>query len=134
MEAPAAMPVARFQTPSPRSRSYYEEGTFGAEFDPIPKLRQMGFTPTSGYRTQRHQLALVRQGLTNTRYGSYQRKDGLDLGVPGGMSKRQAIALVKRLYPGAKAIPSNGNSIHVTFPGWGNAPDISGSRPRYPEG
>lgn len=91
----------------------------------------MGFTPTSGYRTQRHQDALRAQGLTNTRGGSHPRGDGLDLGIPRGMSKAAAIAVVKRKYPGARAIPSNGNAIHVTFPGWGKAPDVSGSRRRY---
>jgi hypothetical protein len=70
--------------------------------------------------------------LTNTTNGSHQRGDGLDFVVPSGMTKQQAIAEVKRRYPGARAIPSNGNSIHITFPDWGGAPDISGSRRRYP--
>lgn len=91
----------------------------------------MGFTPSSGYRTQRHQDALRAQGLTTTKSGSHVRGDGLDFGIPRGMSKGEAIAKVKRLYPGARAIPSNGNAIHVTFPGWGKAPDVSGSRRRY---
>jgi hypothetical protein len=55
----------------------------------------------------------------------------VDFAVPPGMTKAQAIAEIKRRYPGAKAIPSNGNAIHVTFPGWGGAPDISGSQRRY---
>ena len=87
--------------------------------------------PTSGYRTQQHQNSLVAQGLTDTKTGSHQRGDGMDFAVPAGMSKGQAIAAVKQKYPGARAIPSNGNAIHVTFPGWGQAPDVSGSRRRY---
>jgi len=104
---------------------------FDRSFNPIPDLQQLGFTPTSGFRTQAHQSALVAQGLTNTQSGSHPRGDGLDLGVPQGMSKQQAIQMVRQKYPGARAIPSNGNAIHVTFPGWGNAPDVSGSRKRY---
>lgn len=103
----------------------------GAKIDPIGDMRSMGFTPTSGYRTQAHQAALVAQGLTQTTNGSHQRGDGIDFAVPAGMSKQQAIQLVLQKYPGARAIPSNGNAIHVTLPGWGQAPDISGSRRRF---
>jgi hypothetical protein len=104
---------------------------FGSDFDPMANLGKLGFTPTSGYRTQAHQDALVAQGLTNTRTGSHQSGDGLDLGIPKGMTKAEAIERIRLEYPGSKAIPSNGNSIHVTFPGWGNAPDVSNSRGRY---
>ena len=47
------------------------------------------------------------------------------------MSTQSAIAAVKQMYPGAKAIPSNKGTIHITFPGWGKAPDVSESRERY---
>jgi len=47
------------------------------------------------------------------------------------MSTAEAIATVRRMYPGAKAIPSNKGTIHITFPGWGKAPDVSNSRGRY---
>ncbi len=104
---------------------------FAAGFDPLGWAKGAGFTPTSGLRTQRHQDALRAQGLTNTKSGSHVRGDAMDFSVPRGMSKQQAIEMVKRQYPGAKAIPSNGSAIHVTFPGWGKAPDISGSRRRY---
>ena len=104
---------------------------FGADFDPITPARKLGFVPTSGYRTQAHQDSLRRQGLTDTRTGSHPRGDGLDFAIPSGMSKSQAIATFQRLNPGAKVIASNGNAIHATFPGWGNAPDVSGSRKRY---
>lgn len=104
---------------------------FDKGFNPIPELRKMGFTPTSGFRTQAHQNSLVAQGLTKTRTGSHPRGDGIDFAVPTGMSKAQAIQIFKQKYPGARVIPSNGNSIHATFPGWGNAPDVSGSRKRY---
>lgn len=102
-----------------------------SSINPVQELSALGFTPTSGFRTRKHQAALVAQGLTTTTNGSHQRGDGIDFAVPSGMSKRQAIAEVQRRYPGARAIPSNGNAIHVTFPGWGKAPDISGSRRRY---
>jgi hypothetical protein len=104
---------------------------FDKGFNPIPELQQMGFRPTSGFRTQAHQNSLVAQGLTKTRTGAHPRGDGVDFGIPEGMNKQQAIQIVRQKYPGARAIPSNGNSIHVTFPGWGNAPDVSGSRKRY---
>lgn len=97
----------------------------------MPTAQELGLIPTSGYRTQRHQDALRAQGLTGTRNSSHTRGDAMDFAVPAGMTKAQAIAEIKRRYPGAKAIPSNGNSIHVTFPGWGGAPDVSGSRRRY---
>ncbi len=101
------------------------------DFNPIPTLQKSGFTPTSGFRTQSHQEALIRQGLTKTRNSSHTRGDGIDFGVPKGMSKAAAIEMVKRQYPGARAEASNGNAIHVTFPGWGGAPDVSNSRGRY---
>lgn len=101
------------------------------DFNPIPALQKSGFTPTSGFRTQAHQEALIRQGLTKTRNSSHTRGDGIDFGVPKGMSKAAAIEMVKRQYPGARAKASNGNAIHVTFPGWGGAPDVSNSRKRY---
>lgn len=59
--------------------------------------------------------------------------DALDFMPPKGMSTQEAIATVRRMYPGVKAIPSNKGTIHITFPGWGKAPDVSGSRRRYGE-
>lgn len=103
----------------------------GSNFDPIADLKSIGLTPTSGFRTQAHQNALIAQGLTETKHSAHTRGDGVDFAVPQGMSKDQAIAEVKRRYPGARVIPSNGNAIHATFPGWGHAPDVSGSRRRY---
>lgn len=88
--------------------------------------------PTSGFRTSQHQQALVRQGLTKTSSGSHQIGDALDLPTPPGMTKPQFISALRSRYRGAKVIPSNGNAVHVTFPGWGGAPDVSGSRRRYP--
>lgn len=101
------------------------------DFNPINSLRGAGLVPTSGFRTQKHQDALRAQGLTNTRSSAHTRGDAIDLAVPKGMTKAQAIEMVKRQYPGARAIPSNGNAIHITFPGWGKAPDVSNSRGRY---
>lgn len=106
-------------------------GAFDSSFNPLGFARQQGLTPTSGYRTQAHQDALRVQGLTQTRSSSHTRGDAYDFAVPRGMSKEQAIEMIKRQYPGARAIPSNGNAIHVTFPGWGGAQDVSGSRRRY---
>lgn len=99
--------------------------------NPIADLGQHGLKPTSGFRTQQHQDALRAAGKTKTKTGSHPIGDALDFDVPAGMTKQQAISLVQQKYPGARAIPSNGNSIHVTFPGWGRAPDVSGSRHRY---
>lgn len=69
--------------------------------------------------------------MTRTKSGSHPRGDALDFMPPKGMSTTEALATVRRMYPGAKAIPSNKGAIHVTFPGWGGAPDVSGSRRRY---
>lgn len=104
---------------------------FDAQFNPISRIKELGFRLTSGFRTQAHQDDLRRRGLTQTRHSSHTRGDALDMAIPKGMTKQQAIALIKREYPGAKAIPTNGNAIHVTFPGWGGAPDVSNSRGRY---
>lgn len=102
--------------------------------DPVSDIQKtFGVRPTSGFRTAAHQADLVRQGLTKTRHGTHQRGEALDLPTPPGMSKGQFIAALKRRYPNAVAIPSNGNAVHVTFPGWGGAPDVSGSRRRYPD-
>lgn len=101
--------------------------------DPVADIKSsFGVSPTSGFRTQGHQNALIAQGLTTTRNSSHTRGDGIDLPTPQGMSKSQFIANLKQRYPGAKIIPSNGNAVHMTIPGWGKAPDVSGSRRRYP--
>jgi len=105
----------------------------GSNIDPVGDLGKLGFTPTSGFRTQRHQEALRRQGLTQTKTGSHPRGDALDFIPPKGMSMAEAIQTVKRMYPGARVAPSNKGAIHVTLPGWGKAPDVSGSRRRYGE-
>lgn len=102
-----------------------------SSFNPVAGLSKAGLRPTSGFRTQKHQEALIAQGLTNTRNSAHTRGDAIDFAVPPGMSKAAAIELVKRQYPGAKVIKSNGNAIHATFPGWGGAPDVSNSRGRY---
>lgn len=102
-----------------------------AGFDPIADLGQLGLQPTSGYRTQAHQDALRAQGLTTTKVSQHTLRNALDFAVPQGMTKAQAMAEVKRRYPNARVEPTNGNSIHVTFPGWGGAPDVSGSSRRY---
>lgn len=105
--------------------------TFSTGFDPMPVAQALGLVPTSGYRTQAHQDALRAQGLTSTRNSSHTRGDAIDFAVPSGMTKEQAIAAARKRWPQAKIIPTNGNAIHVTFPGWGKAPDVSGSRRRY---
>jgi hypothetical protein len=103
----------------------------GSNIDPISDLGKLGFSPTSGFRTQKHQDELRAQGLTTTKTGSHPIGDALDFFPPKGMSTQSAIAAVKQKYPGAKAIPSNKGTIHITFPGWGKAPDVSESRERY---
>jgi len=73
----------------------------------------------------------VSQGLTKTKSGAHPRGDAIDFMPPSGMSTREAIQTIMNTYPGARAVPSNKGAIHVTFPGWGKAPDVSGSRRRY---
>lgn len=105
----------------------------GSNIDPIADLGKLGFTPKSGFRTRKHQEALRRQGLTQTKVGQHPLGNALDFVPPRGMSTQYALAIVRRMYPGVRAIPSNNGAIHVTFPGWGKAPDVSGSRRRYGE-
>jgi hypothetical protein len=50
---------------------------------------------------------------------------------PKGMKMSEAIALVKQTYPGTRVAANNKGALHITFPGWGKAPDVSGSRERY---
>ncbi len=103
----------------------------GSNINPIKDLGALGFSPTSGFRTQKHQDALRAQGLTTTKTGSHQKGDGLDFFPPKGMKMSEAIALVKRTYPGTRVAASNKGALHLTFPGWGKAPDVSRSRKRY---
>ena len=105
----------------------------GSNIDPIGELGKLGFSPTSGFRTKPHQAALVAQGLTTTKNGSHPRGDALDFMPPKGMSQQKAMQLIKAKYPNARVAPSNKGTIHITFPGWGKAPDVSGSRRRYGE-
>lgn len=114
-EAPVATPVAGFS----------------ADFDPLPQAQQMGFRPTSGLRVQAHQDALRRQGLTSTVRGHHVEGNAYDFAPPAGMTQAQAIAAARQAWPGARVEATNGGSIHVTFPGWGRAQDVSGSRRRY---
>jgi hypothetical protein len=97
----------------------------------VKDLGALGFTPTSGFRTKRHQASLKAQGLTKTTVGSHPAGDSIDFIPPGNMTTTEAIRLVKQKYPGARVAPSNKGAIHITYPGWGNAPDISGSRRRF---
>lgn len=103
----------------------------GINIDPIGELGKLGFVAQSGFRTLKHQEALLAQGMTKTRTGAHPKGDALDFMPPKGMSTAEAIRTVKRMYPGAGVIPSNKGAIHITFPGWGQAPDVSGSRRRY---
>ena len=103
----------------------------GSNIDPISDLGKLGFSPTSGFRTQKHQDELRAQGLTTTKTGSHVVADGLDFIIPKGMKMSEAIALVKRTYPGTRVAASNKGALHITFPGWGKAPDVSESRERY---
>jgi hypothetical protein len=71
--------------------------------------------------------------MTKTKGGAHPRGDALDFVPPKGMSTQQAMTVIRSKYPGARVAPSNKGAIHVTFPGWGQAPDVSGSRRRYGE-
>jgi hypothetical protein len=109
--------------PSPR---------YAPDFNPIAEMKQQfGIAPTSGLRTAKHQASLRAQGLTTTQHSTHQDGDGIDFPTPKGMSKLDFIGAIKRKYPFARTAPSNGNAVHVTFPGWGGAPDVSGSRARF---
>jgi hypothetical protein len=103
----------------------------GSDINPVKDLSALGFTPTSGFRTQKHQDALRAQGLTSTKTGSHPEGDALDFMPPKGMKMSEAIALVKQTYPGTRVSASNKGALHITFPGWGKAPDVSRSRERY---
>jgi hypothetical protein len=105
--------------------------TFNKNFNPLPDFQAAGFRPTSGFRTQAHQNALKAQGLTKTSHSQHTAGNAIDLAVPQGWSKAKAIQWVKQRHPTARVEETNGNSIHVTFPGWGGAPDVSNSRKRY---
>lgn len=100
--------------------------------DPVAELsRIVGVAPSSGFRTQAHQDALVRQGLTHTRTGAHQRGDGLDFPIPAGPRQQAAAAQIQQRYPQAR-FAFEGTNLHVSLPGWGRAPDLSGSARRYP--
>lgn len=103
----------------------------GSNINPIRDLGALGFSPTSGFRTQRHQDSLRAQGLTRTKTGSHTVGDGLDFIPPKGMKISEAMALVKQTYPGTRVAASNKGALHITFPGWGKAPDVSNSRRRF---
>ena len=103
----------------------------GSDINPLKDLGALGFSPTSGFRTEKHQQDLVRQGMTTTARGSHPEGDALDFMPPKGMKMSEAIALVKRTYPGTRVAASNKGALHITFPGWGKAPDVSRSRERY---
>jgi hypothetical protein len=96
--------------------------TFSAGFNPVADFKSAGFVPTSGYRTQGEQNALIARGLTKTKRSQHTDRNAIDFGVPRGWTKERAIEWVKQRYPGARVEKTNGNAIHVTFPGWGGAP------------
>jgi uncharacterized protein YcbK (DUF882 family) len=107
----------------------------GFQSDPVETIKaEFGVTPTSGFRTQGHQEALIRQGLTQTKNSAHTQGNAIDIPTPPGMGKGEFIKRLRAKFPGAKIIPSNGNAVHMTIPGWGAAPDVSNSRQRYPGG
>lgn len=108
-----------------------EAGFDRTDFNALSSARSLGFEPTSGYRTQAHQDYLISRGLTDTRHSSHTRGDAYDFRPPPGMSQNDAIALARRTWPGSRVQATNGGAIHVTFPGYGRAQDVSGSRRRY---
>lgn len=120
---------ANAQTPTGASVAAFAE----PGFDPIPTANQLGFRPTSGFRTRAHQADLRRRGLTSTTNSQHTAGNAVDFAVPQGMTKSAAIQLARRTWPGARVVGTNGHAIHVTFPGWGGAPDVSGSRRRFPD-
>jgi hypothetical protein len=69
--------------------------------------------------------------MTTTARGSHPEGDALDFMPPKGMKMPEAIALVKQTYPGTRVAASNKGALHITFPGWGKAPDVSNSRRRF---
>lgn len=132
----APPPTQRPQLPSgpPASAPRIGQANPAAYGDPVAELsRLVGVAPSSGFRTQGHQDALVRQGLTRTRTGAHQRGDGLDFPIPAGPRQQAAAAQIQQRYPQAR-FAFEGTNLHVTLPGWGRAPDISGSARRYPGG
>jgi hypothetical protein len=102
--------------------------------NPVEEMaRIVGVRPSSGYRTQGHQNSLVRQGLTRARSSQHTQGNALDFPIPAGPQQQAAAARIRQRYPQAR-FEFEATNLHVSLPGWGGAPDISGSRRRYPEG
>lgn len=117
---PGPAPVSRSQPPA----------SYG---DPVAELTQLvGVRPSSGYRTQGHQDALVEQGRSRARRSQHTARNALDFPIPAGPSQQAAAARIRQRYPQAQFEFERSN-LHVTLPGWGQAPDVSGSARRYPE-
>lgn len=102
--------------------------------NPVQEMTQIvGMPPSSGFRTQRHQNSLVQQGMTPARHSQHTEGNALDFPIPSGPQQQAAAARIRQRYPQARFAFERTN-LHVSLPGWGGAPDVSGSRRRYPDG
>ncbi len=127
--APATAPSRPGGPPASAPRIGQGPTAYG---DPVRELTQLlGVAPSSGFRTQGHQDALVRQGLTRARHSQHTERNALDFPIPAGPQQQAAAAQIRQRYPQAR-FAFEGTNLHVTLPGWGQAPDISGSARRYP--
>ena len=101
--------------------------------DPVRELTELaGMAPSSGFRTQGHQDALVAQGRTPARRSQHTSGNALDFPIARGPRQQEVAERIRQRYPQAR-FEFEGTNLHVTLPGWGGAPDLSNSRGRYPD-
>lgn len=118
--------------PPPSAPRLGSNGPPRAYGEPVAELTRIaGVPPSSGFRTQGHQDSLVRQGLTRARHSQHTERNALDFPIPAGPRQQAAAEQIRQRYPQAQ-FAFEATNLHVTLPGWGQAPDVSGSARRFP--
>ena len=107
--------------------------------DPLDPLLAAGVQATNGFRTKADLERLRRQGYKPAANSDHLRGDGVDL-VPGksGWSLKKIAAEARRQFGPGATITVKGDHVHVSAPGWGNAPGTPGTArsglPPLPDG
>jgi len=96
--------------------------------DPLADIRRAvpGVQVTTGYRDEQYQADMRRRGYRPAANSSHLRGDSIDLVPPSGMSMTELAVKVRKARPDARIL-NEGDHLHLTFEGWGEAPAVGRS-------
>lgn len=96
----------------------------------LERLRALGAEVSNGFRVDRDDERIRRQGYRPARNSAHKRGDGVDL-TPGrsGLSMKQLEARARQEFGPQASILNEGHHVHLAVDGWGNAPDVTRDDP-----